>query len=265
MTSETLKIRAKNLRNAVEGMLHVSVTHSQALELVAKEENFPTWDAACASFKASSTPEVDPRFADEVSDIRIRQMLAPSSSLGALIVVWGVTGQGKTSTARAIVDDLLAQPDADNPTAILHAGFKEFSYPEMVAARYVPETESILRSGQLTEALVVVDDLRDPHTTFEVIAMVLAGAKVIVTLHAKSPVERIRALLKAQGMGEQLLDRILENGQVMTITATKNQGSTQSKLTPDWEAALKHVFHSEPDFIAASGKNGVFTNHLQQK
>lgn len=219
MTSETLKTRAKKLRNAVEGMFHVSVTHSQALELVAKEENFPTWDAACASFKASSAPDAYPRYAHEPSDFGIRLMLAPSSSLGALIVVWGVTGQGKTSTARAIVDDLLAQPNADKPMAIVHAGVKEFSYPEMVAARYVSETESILSSGQLTEALVVVDDLRDPHTTFEVIAMVLAGAKVIVTLHAKSPVNRIRALLKAQGMGEQLLERLLANGQVLAITA----------------------------------------------
>lgn len=221
MTSETLKIRAKNLRNAVEGMLRVSVTHSQALELVAKEENFPTWDAACASFHASSAPDVATSFAHEASDIRIRQMLDPSNSLGALIVVWGVTGQGKTSTARAIVNDLLAQPNAENPMAILHAGFKQFSYPEMVAARYVPETESILRCGQLTDALVVVDDLRDPHTTFEVIAMVLAGAKVIVTLHAKSPVDRIRALLKAQGIGEQLLERLLDNSQVLAITARR--------------------------------------------
>lgn len=224
MTSEALKIRAKNLRNAVEGMLHVSVTHSQALELVAKEENFPTWDAACASFKTSSTPDVSPRFVHEVSDVGIRQLLAPSNSIGALIVVWGVTGQGKTSTAHAIIGDLLAQANADTPTSILHSGFMEKSYPaypKILTVRYVPEAESILRSGQLAEQLVVVDDLRDPDTTFEVVAMVMAGAKVIVTLHAKSPVDRLRALLKAKGMGELLLERLLENGQVLTITARR--------------------------------------------
>lgn len=220
MTSSTLKTRAKNLRNAVERMLHVSVTHSQALELVAKEENFPTWDAACASFKASSTADAALRYADDPTDLSIRQMLEPSSSLGALIIVWGVTGQGKTPTARAIVEYLLEQP-TDNPKAILHVGVMEFSYPETAEVRYVPESESILRTGRLTEELVVVDDLRSPHTTFEVLAMVLAGAKVIVTLHAKSPLDRLHALLQEQGMGEELLERLLKNGQILTITARR--------------------------------------------
>ncbi|WP_153785190.1 ATPase, T2SS/T4P/T4SS family [Pseudomonas sp. EMN2] len=221
MTSEALKVRAKNLRNAVEGMFRVSVTHSQALELVAREENYPTWDAACASFKPSSTQDVGKIGAHEVSNLSVHQMLAPSSSSGALIVVWGVTGQGKTSTVRVIVEDLIAQQDADKPTDILHVGLKEFPYPERVSARYIPGAESILRSGQITESLVVVDELRDPYAAFEVVAMVLDGAKVIVTLHAKSPVDRLRALLKAQGMGELLLERLLENGQVMAITARR--------------------------------------------
>lgn len=214
MTSEALKIRAKNLRSAVENMFRVSVTHSQALELVAKEENYPTWDAACASFKPSNKQDVAPV-------LSVYQMLAPSSSVGALIVVWGVTGQGKTSTARAIVEDLMAKPDGDKPNDILHVGLKEFPYPERVSARYISGAESILCSGQITESLVVVDELRDPYAAFEVVAMVLAGAKVILTLHAISPVDRLRALLKAQGMGELLLDQLLANGQILAITAKK--------------------------------------------
>ncbi|MDZ5605329.1 hypothetical protein SJI00_21370 [Pseudomonas sp. RP23018S] len=51
--------------------------------------------------------------------------------------------------------------------------------------------------------------------------MVLAGAKVIVTLDAIPPLERVRALLKAQGIGEKLLERLLENGQVLAITAKR--------------------------------------------
>lgn len=105
--------------------------------------------------------------------------------------------------------------------ALLHAGDRDLSYPEMATVRYVPESESILRSGSLIEQLTVVDDLRDPHATFEIVAMVLAGAKVLVTLHAKSPVERILALLKAQGMGQQLFERLLKNGQVLAITARR--------------------------------------------
>lgn len=224
MTSEALKVRAKNLRNAIEGMFRVSVTHSQALELVAREENYPTWDAACASVKPSVTQNVAKIGEHEVSNLGVHQMLAPSSSLGALIVVSGVTGQGRTSTARAIVEDFIAQQDGDKPTDILHVGLKERTYHERVSARYTPGAGSILRSGPITESLVVVDELRDPYAAFEVVAMVLDGAKVIVTLHEKSPLERLRALLKAQGMGELLLKRLLENSQVMAITATGASG-----------------------------------------
>lgn len=258
MTTETLKNRAKKLRNAVQGMFQVSVTHSQALELVAKEENFPNWDAACASFYASTASEADSAFAHEATYTCIRQALATPTNVGALIVVWGVTGQGKTPTARAIVDDLLKQPNARNPTTILHAGDRDLSYPDNATVRYVPETDSILRCGPVTEQLIVVDELRDPHTAFEVVAMVLAGAKVIVTLHAKSPIERIRALLRFQGIGAELLDRLLGKGQIKTIIATNQHVLTPGWLAPEWEAALRDAMRSEPEFIFTARKNVVF-------
>ncbi|AYG47907.1 hypothetical protein DV532_26860 (plasmid) [Pseudomonas sp. Leaf58] len=49
MSAKILKSRAKRLRHAIEKMLGIPVSHSQALELVAKEENYPHWDAACAA------------------------------------------------------------------------------------------------------------------------------------------------------------------------------------------------------------------------
>ncbi|MFK3607707.1 hypothetical protein PVE_R2G0938 [Pseudomonas veronii 1YdBTEX2] len=258
MTTESLKNRAKKLRNAVQGMFQVSVTHSQALELVAKEENFPNWDAACASFHSTTVSEVESAFALEATYSCIRQTLSPSTSAGALIVVWGVTGQGKTPTARALVDDLLRQPNAQNTTTILHAGNRDLSYPDNAAVRYVPETESILRCGPVSEQLVVVDDLRDPHTAIEVVAMVLAGVKAIVTIHAKSPIERIRTLLRLQGIGAGLLDRLLDNGQVKTIIATNQHGLNQGNTDPEWQAAIRAAIRLEPDFIYTARKNVVF-------
>lgn len=55
MTIKQLKTRAKRLRPAIERMYGVRVSNSQSLELVAQEENYPHWDAACASF-GSATP-----------------------------------------------------------------------------------------------------------------------------------------------------------------------------------------------------------------
>lgn len=45
MTNE-LKNRAKRLRVAIKKTLGVHITLAQSLELVAKEENYPNWDAA---------------------------------------------------------------------------------------------------------------------------------------------------------------------------------------------------------------------------
>lgn len=48
-TSTTeLKARAKRLRSAIQSTLGMAASNSQALELVALEENYPTWDAAVA-------------------------------------------------------------------------------------------------------------------------------------------------------------------------------------------------------------------------
>lgn len=54
MTTEILKSRAKRLRPAIVEMFGVPVSTAQALELVAKEENFPNWDAASACFKPTT-------------------------------------------------------------------------------------------------------------------------------------------------------------------------------------------------------------------
>ncbi len=49
MTNE-LKVRAKRLRAAIKDTLGVPITIANSLELVAKEENYPNWDAATAAF-----------------------------------------------------------------------------------------------------------------------------------------------------------------------------------------------------------------------
>lgn len=51
MINTDLKTRAKRLRVAVKNVLGAEITNSQALELVAQEENFPTWDAASACYE----------------------------------------------------------------------------------------------------------------------------------------------------------------------------------------------------------------------
>lgn len=45
------KVRAKRLQSAIKSTFGVNCTSSQALELVAKEENYPSWDALSAISK----------------------------------------------------------------------------------------------------------------------------------------------------------------------------------------------------------------------
>lgn len=45
----------------------------------------------------------------------------------------------------------------------------------------------------------------------------------------------------------------------------EKQDSTQNKVAPDWEAAIKSAMRSEPEFIFTAAKNVVFTHQLQQK
>lgn len=60
-TNAEYKARAKRLANAIAAVLNKRVTNAQALELVAKEENFPNWDAlaGCAARTTVDVQEID--------------------------------------------------------------------------------------------------------------------------------------------------------------------------------------------------------------
>ncbi|HFH4587054.1 TPA: glyoxalase superfamily protein [Pseudomonas aeruginosa] len=97
-----LKIRAKRLRRAVSVVLGQDIKTSQSLELVAREENYPNWDAACACAGESARSAVDMIITDtreshwsieglvkehsQVLDL-LQQITDPGSPKGALVVV----------------------------------------------------------------------------------------------------------------------------------------------------------------------------------
>ena len=105
-----LKVRAKRLRTAIKVVLGVDATNSQALELVAREENFPTWDAASACYgDNTSIPEqlaIRPKYL-RLEQIRIRS---------PYIMISGNTATGKTILAHDMANHL-----ADGSTTICGA------------------------------------------------------------------------------------------------------------------------------------------------
>lgn len=55
MNTNDYKERVKRLRKAVSSVLNIECTQSQAYELMAKEENYPNWDALSGSIDKIST------------------------------------------------------------------------------------------------------------------------------------------------------------------------------------------------------------------
>lgn len=222
MTSDMLKTRAKQLRPAVAEMFKVKVTHSQALELVAKEENFPSWDAACAAYgRPSRTPAIGRLLPTEKSiKVKIRRDQVPtmatifeecaaipremhrlldlSDSRGALVLISGRTMQGKSTTAKVVMGDtLLAKHSTHKPTMMIDAE----------ACLDLP----------LDQRLVLVDEVRTARMAFEVVALARAGVKVVATIHGQPGMHRLRMLLRQFGVGEVFLDGLIDEGQILSI------------------------------------------------
>lgn len=88
-----LKVRAKRLRSAIKSVLDVKVSIAQSLELVAKEENYPTWDAACAC-------------RSQLNEGRKHQFLDSDSVKieSPYIVIGGRSGSGKSTLARKLAN-----------------------------------------------------------------------------------------------------------------------------------------------------------------
>ncbi|MDU8351182.1 ATPase, T2SS/T4P/T4SS family [Pseudomonas syringae pv. actinidiae] len=87
MTVTLLKSRAKRLRAALKTTHNVQISHSQALELVAKEDNYPNWDAACAANQQGAEA----------------QQLLPAPAP----YDWSTTG--KTTSLQSIIDDVASK------------------------------------------------------------------------------------------------------------------------------------------------------------
>lgn len=85
------KARAKRLRTAIQSTLGIDCTVSQAHELVAKEENFPNWDALSGVAKEVSPSVRQPAIQHSgVGELRF------NSVRGLCLVITGKTGSGKS-------------------------------------------------------------------------------------------------------------------------------------------------------------------------
>lgn len=129
MSAVNLKVRAKRLRTAVANMFNVSVSVAQSLELVAKEENFPTWDAAASCCTVSQAIPA-PTF-HAWSSLTASNMLTKNSQHGRVIV--GRSGSGKHHYALNMILDQLR---FGRTVVAIDRGMSYYKFVELVGGTY---------------------------------------------------------------------------------------------------------------------------------
>jgi len=240
MSSDLLKARAKRLRPAITAMFGVPVGHSQSLELVAQEENYPNWDAACASYApGASARRTHPKEPFQLSinasrgaNISFAGLLGADPQLlnalnqvlgsphaGGLVLIGSTTAKGKSTTARVLVEHMLSTltPGAQ----VVLVGAIDIPYPDGTVSRRVDEFDSCLGEGPVNEKIIVIDEIRTQRMAFEAVALAQAGLKVIATIHAgPSTQQRLSVLLDQFGVGEAMLGSLDAAGQVIAIQQT---------------------------------------------
>lgn len=124
MNISQYKAMAKLRRTSIQAVLGVPVTHSQALEIIAREHNFPSWDALCGSqgrcppsypLKASVQVETAPsdqpggevRFKGHERTIAHLGQRLKSGAKPTLIVISGASGCCTSKTMHLVSEHLL--------------------------------------------------------------------------------------------------------------------------------------------------------------
>lgn len=124
MNISQYKAMAKIRRTSIQAVLGVPVTHSQALEIIAREHNFPSWDALCGSqghfpstypLKACvqveiaplDQPEAEVRFKGHEQTIAHLGQRLNSGAKPTLVVISGASGSSTSKTVRLVSEHLL--------------------------------------------------------------------------------------------------------------------------------------------------------------
>lgn len=190
MSVEALKADAKRLRKAIFDLLETPITHSQALELVARTKNYPNWDAACAcesrseAAEASAVIEFGPSHPPpSLSELHLpcedewRHQLTSRSS--GLFLITGLAGAGKSTTLGASMKEIGALP---------------YVVEKGVDSGFASQVANCLPSRL---KVVCIPEIRDESSAKAAIEAAKSGHRVLTTIHSKGiPVvlERLKAL-----------------------------------------------------------------------
>lgn len=234
-----LKIRAKRLHRAVSVVLGQDIKTSQSLELVAREENYPNWDAACACAGESARSAVDMIITDtreshwsieglvkehsQVLDL-LQQITDPGSPKGALVVVGGVIGVGKSTTLHRLLAYLAGHYQG---VRLLFAGIQEYPLPSGWHVRRLHDDRTSFRAGglgtpllveNLTEEFVVLFDVRNDAEAEQAVMLAQAGYKVFATIHCQPGCTSDTWWKCLRGVHQRLMAQLIADGRAVFIS-----------------------------------------------
>lgn len=218
MSKTTLKERARRLKSALQDMTGTTVKMSTALELVAREDNFPNWDARSAATRIEGTKIlpvlhniVVPRF-EQVKPqqsieavllrlpgvvVQIRQALDLNDLNGGLVLLGSSVCNGKSYSMQSVIDDMFAQAPKVR-CRVMHLGPMDINYPQThdVVPRQI-EHASFRKLSSEGYRVVVFSEIRCGLAASQALRLAALGYKVIGTMHGVSSecmLERLKTL-----------------------------------------------------------------------
>lgn len=218
MSKTTLKERARRLKSALQDMTGTTVKMSTALELVAREDNFPNWDARSAATRIEGTKilpalhnVVVPRF-EQVKPqqsidavflrlpgvvVQIRQALDLNDLNGGLVLLGSTVCHGKSYSMQSVIDDMFAQAPKVR-CRVMHLGPVDIEYPENhdVVPRQI-EHASFRKLSSEGYRVVVFSEIRCGLAASQALRLAALGYKVIGTMHgvnSENMLERLKEL-----------------------------------------------------------------------
>jgi hypothetical protein len=151
--------------------------------------------------------------------------LDPTQPGGSLVLISGGAGNGKTTTAMAIIEDVASRvASSDNPLRLAHIGLVEHLYSRSISI-LTGDGESCLVGEAVTAPVIFYDQFygRSGEMAFEALSMAMAGRKVIGVINGNSPqdgFDRLRQLLVGFGAGESFLNDLINSGRVFSVYQT---------------------------------------------
>lgn len=190
VSSNGLKVRAKRLRAAIKSVLRANVSHAQSLELVAQEENYPTWDAACACIKIIKPEGNDFRW-DFVSADQVKIE-------NSCILIGGKVGTGKSTLAHNIANRIAEKYGGlDMPLpVILISTYKEWPTENFIST-LEEDFENQLALFDLKNCVLFIDESysRGNRSNEFWLDLVSKARGAVVTIHCGDGIETIEPRL----------------------------------------------------------------------